>query len=177
MIPLPKWLSWPIVVVATAIALWVAVASYGASRYRDGRRSVTQSADVVPVGMTVAREEDSTAKARTDTVVQRLVVTRWRVDTLATAVPDTLQTVPQIKALIAATRMLTAQVDTLARTLDIERAVSRMRASTDSAALAASALVIVQQQDQIVNLTKRPQWRTVALALGAGLASGVLLRR
>ena len=174
MIPLPKWLSWPIVVVATAIALWVAVASYGARRYADGRRSVTQSAEVVPVGMTVAREADSTAKARTDTVVQRLVVTRWRVDTLAMAVPDTLQTVPQIQALIAATLVLTAQVDTMTRTLDIERAVSRMRASTDSAALVASALVIVQQQDQIVTLTKRPQWRTVVTASVISLAVGLL---
>jgi hypothetical protein len=175
--PLPKWLSWPIVVLATAIALWVAVASYGASRYRDGRRSVTRTVEAVPLGVTVARTADSTAQAHTDTVVQRLVVTRWKVDTLALAVPDTLQTVPQIRALIVATRALTAQVDTLARTIDIERAVSRMRAATDSAALAASALVIVQQQDQIVTLTKRPQWRAVAFALGAGLASGVLLRR
>jgi ElaB/YqjD/DUF883 family membrane-anchored ribosome-binding protein len=165
------------VVLALWIAVWVTVASYGASRYREGRRSVTASAGTVPVGATVARDADSTAQAHTDTVVRRIVVTRWRVDTLATAVPDTLQTVPQIRALIVATRALTAQVDTLARTIDIERAVSRMRASTDSAALAATALVIVQQQDQIVTLTKRPQWRTVAFAVGAGLVSGVLLRR
>ena len=174
MIPLPKWLSWPIVVVATAIALWVAVASYGASRYDAGRRSVTPSAEVIPVGVTVAREADSTAKARTDTIVQRVVVTRWKVDTLIREVPDTLRSIPQINALIAATLVLTAQVDTLTHTLDVERAVSRMRASTDSAALVASALVIVQQQDQIVTLTKRPQWRTIVTASVISLAVGLL---
>jgi hypothetical protein len=176
-IPLPKWLSWPIVVLATAIALWVAVASYGANRYREGRRSVTRTVEAVPLGVTVARTADSTAQAHTDTVVQRLVVTRWKVDTVVRAVPDSLQHVPEIAALVTAATQLTAHVDTLARTLDIERAVSRMRASTDSAALAASALVIVHQQDQIDTLTKRPQWRTVAFALGAGIVSGVLLGR
>lgn len=174
MIPLPKWLSWPIVATALTIATWVAVASYGASRYAEGRRSVTLSAEVVPASVTVARRADSTAKAATDTIVKRIVVTRWRVDTLAMAVPDTLQTVPQIKALLAATRTLTAQVDTLARTIDIERAVSRMRAATDSAALVSSALVIVQQQDQITTLSRRPQWRTIVTASVISLAVGLL---
>jgi hypothetical protein len=124
--------------------------------------------------VTVSHAADSTAKAATDTVVQRIVVTRWRVDTLIREVPDTLRAVPQIKALIAATLVLTAQLDTLTRVLDVERATSRLRASTDSAALVSAALTIVHQEDQIVKLKKRPQWRTVALALGAGVVAGVL---
>ena len=177
MIPLPKRLSVPIVLLATAIAAWVAVASYGASRYRDGRRSVTESKASVLTSVTVARAADSTAQAATDTIVQRLVVTRWRVDTLTQAIPDTLQTVPEIAALIGVTRTLTAQVDTLTHALDVARAVSRLRASIDSAALESAQGTIVQQQDQIAILHRRPTWRAVAIALGAGLTSGVLLRR
>ena len=174
MIPLPKWLSWPIVVLATLIAAWVAVASYGASRYAEGRRSVTRSGDVVPLGVTVARAADSTAKAHTDTVVQRIVVTRWKVDTLLREVPDSLKSVPQITVLIAATQTLTAQVDTLTRALDVERAVSRLQASTDSAALVSAQLVLAASADKIRALAQRPQWRTVALALGAGVVAGLL---
>jgi len=161
-------------VVLVAVVAWVSVASYGASRYAEGRASVTEVAETVPAGVTVARDADDAAKAKTDTIVQRIVVTRWRVDTLIRLIPDSLRAVPEIAALTAATTTLTAQVDTLVRTLDVERATSRLRASTDSAALVASALTIVQQQDQIVTLKKRPQWRTVALALGAGVVAGVL---
>ena len=161
-------------VVLLAVVAWVSVASYGQSRYAEGRRSVAEVAESVPAGVTVARDADDAAKAKTDTIVQRIVVTRWRVDTLIRLIPDSLRAIPEIAALTAATTTLTAQVDTLVRTLDVERATSRLRASTDSAALVASALIIVHQQDQIVTLKKRPQWRTVALALGAGVVAGVL---
>jgi hypothetical protein len=172
--PLPKWLSWPIVVLALWIAVWVAVASYGASRYRDGRRSVTTSAETVPASVTVARDADSTAKAKTDTVVKRITITRWQVETLLVAVPDSLRSIPQIKALIAATLVLTHQVDTLTHTLDVERATSRLRASVDSAALVSAQMTIVHQEDQIVQLKKRPQWRTVFAVGALGVVAGVL---
>ena len=177
MITLPSWLPlWVVRVwfyVILALAGWVGMAQYGASRYDEGRASVTEVAASVPASGTVVRGADSTAKAATDTVVQRIVVTRWRIDTLLRAVPDTLQTVPQIAALMAATQTLTAQIDTLTHTVEIERAVSRLRASTDSAALVAASLTIVHKQDEIVALKRRPQWRTVAavgtLAFVAGL--------
>ena len=160
--------------VGLLVVAWVSVASYGASRYAEGRRSVTTSAESVPPAVTVSRAADSSAKARTDTVVQRIVVTRWRVDTLIRLVPDSLRAIPEIAALTAATTTLTAQIDTLTHTLDVERAVSRLRAATDSAALVASALVIVQQQDQIVTLKKRPQWRTVVTVGALAFVAGVL---
>jgi len=156
------------------VALWAGVASYGASRYADGRRSVTDGVrfDTVLVGQ--VRKADSIATAHTDTVVQRLVVTRYKVDTLVRRVPDSLRAVPEIAALVTATTQLTAQVDTLARTLDVERAVSRLRAATDSAALVSAALTIVQKEDQIVSLKKRPQWRTVVTVGALGVVAGLL---
>jgi hypothetical protein len=124
--------------------------------------------------VTVARAADSSAKAKTDTIVQRIVVTRWRVDTIIRLVPDSLRDVPEIAALVAVTTTLTAQIDTLARTVEIERAVSRLRASADSAALVSAQITIVQQQDQIVTLKKRPQWRTVVTVGVVGVLAGVL---
>jgi len=156
------------------VALWAGVASYGASRYADGRRSATDGVrfDTVLVGQ--VRKADSIATAHTDTVVQRLVVTRYKVDTLIRAVPDSLRAVPEIAELSRITLQLTAQVDTLARTLDVERAVSRLRAATDSAALVSAALTIVQKEDQIVSLKKRPTWRTVVTVGALGVVAGLL---
>jgi hypothetical protein len=170
----PKWLTMPVAKLALVIVAWVSVASYGASRYAEGRRSVTQSAERVPASVTVARAADSSAKAKTDTIVQRIVVTRWRVDTIIRLVPDSLRAVPEIAALVAVTTTLTAQIDTLARTVEIERAVSRLRASADSAALVSAQLTIVQQQDQIRTLKKRPTWRTVVTVGALGVVAGVL---
>jgi hypothetical protein len=159
--------------VAALVTLWAGIASYGDSRYQAGRRSVTQSAHFDLATRTLARRADSIATAHTDTVMQRLVVTRWKVDTLLRQLPETLQVVPEVRALVANVYTLTAQVDTLARTLDVERAISRLRASVDSAALASAALTIASKEDQIVSLKKRPQWRTVGavgvLAFVAGL--------
>jgi hypothetical protein len=161
-------------VVLVAVVAWVGITSYGTSRYAEGRRSVTQSAETVPPSVTVARAADSSAKAKTDTIVQRIVVTRWRVDTLIRLIPDSLRAVPEIAALTAATTTLTAQIDTLARTVEIERAVSRLRASADSAALVSAQVTIVQQQDQIMTLKKRPTWRTVVTVGVVGVLAGVL---
>ncbi len=178
MITLPSWLPlWAVraaISVLLPLVLWLGVSSYGASRYAEGRASVTTSAASVPSSVTVVRGADSTAKARTDTVIKRLVVTRWRIDTLLRDVPDTLQTVPQIAALMAATQTLTAQIDTLTHTLNVERAVGRLRASTDSAALVASALTIVHKEDEIMALKRRPQWRTVAVVGVLGVVAGLL---
>jgi hypothetical protein len=170
----PKWLTMPVAAHALAFVVWVGIASYGASRYAEGRRSVTQSAESVPASVTVARAADSSAKAKTDTIVQRIVVTRWRVDTIIRLIPDSLRAVPEIAALTAVTTTLTAQIDTLARTVEIERAVSRLRASADSAALVSAQITIVQKQDQIVTLKKRPTWRTVVTVGVVGVLAGVL---
>ena len=171
-LPREVWIG--LAAVALLVVSWVSVSSYGASRYAEGRRSVTTSAESVTPSVAVVRGADSTAKAKTDTVLQRIVVTRWRIDTLLRDVPDTLQTVPQIAALMTATQTLTRQVDTLTHTLNVERAVGRLRASTDSAALVASALTIVHKQDEIMALKRRPQWRTVAAVGVLGVVAGLL---
>ena len=161
-------------VLACAAACWAGVVRYGASRYAEGRRSVTLLAKPVTPAVTVAREADSTAQAKTDTVVQRVVVTRWQVDTIVRAVSEPMQAVPEVRALVASVSTLTAQVDTLVRALDVERATSRLRASTDSAAIVSAQLSVVHQQDQIAILNRRPQWRTVVTVGVVGVVAGLL---
>ena len=104
-----------------------------------------------------------------------------KVDTLLSQVPDSLIAVPAIKALVGSVKQLTAQVDTLAHTLDVERATSRLRASVDSAALVSAQVVIVAQGDRIATLERRPRWATVVKSsIGAGLIgalSAVILTR
>lgn len=160
--------------VALVVALWAGVVGYGTARYHEGRRSVTASVRVDTVTVNVIRRADSTAKANTDAVAKRTKATAQRVDTLIQLVPDSLIAVPAIKALVGSVKQLTAQVDTLTRTLDVERAVSRLRASTDSAALVSAQIVIAAKDDDIRTLKKRPQWRTVFAVGALGVVAGLL---
>ena len=171
-------IPWYIYAFALAVGLFclscVGVVRYGAAEYQRGRKSVQDGVRFDTVMLGVARKADRAAKAHTDTVVQRLTVTRWRTDTLVQNLPDSIRVVPEVRELIKNVYTLTAQVDTLTRTLDVERATSVLRASVDSAALVSAQVVITAKEDEIVTLKKRPQWRTVALALGAGVVAGVL---
>ena len=174
MIRLPNWVYGAgAVVLGSALAL-VLTLSYGAGRYQAGRDSVTANVRVDTVTVNTLRRADSTAKAATDTIVKRLTVTRWKVDTLIRQVPDSLIAVPEIQALVGSVALLTSQVDTLTRTLDVERATSRLRASVDSAALVSARVVIVAQSDSIKTLERRPRWATVVKSsIGAGLLGAV----
>ena len=151
-----------------------AVAQYGDTRYAAGRQTSIRSARDDDALVGPARTAHQRAAAQTDTIIRRITVTRWKVDTLLRDVPDSLRAVPEIAHLVRVTVTLAAQVDTLTRTLDVERAVSRLRASTDSAALVSTQLALAASADEIRALAQRPQWRTVALALGAGVVAGLL---
>jgi hypothetical protein len=152
------------------LLLTFAVQHYGQSRYDDGRRSVLQAAHFDGALLAAVRRADSIAKAKTDTVVRRVTVTRYRVDTLLQRVPDSLLVVPEIAALASTTHTLLAQVDTLTYTLDIERAVSRLRTDADSAALVSARVVIIAQADSLHTLAQRPT-RRAQLLTGVTMAA------
>ena len=168
--------------IAAVVAFWIVAAygvvRYGASRYADGRRSVVQAAQFDSALSAVVRKADLHAKARTDTVLQRVTVTRWRVDTLIQRVPDSLRVVPEIAELSGMTGQLLTHIDTLTHTLDLERAASRLRADADSAALVSARVTIVQQDDEMRSLAKRPTRRaqlTTGVTMAVlGFVAGVL---
>jgi hypothetical protein len=161
---------------------WIAaafgVAHYGTSRYAAGRRSVMQAVQFDSALLTTTRRHAVEATARTDTVVRRVLVTRYRVDTLIQRVPDTLRVVPEIAELSGVTGQLLTQIDTLTHAIDLERAAARLRADVDSAALVSARGTIVQQDDAVRSLERRPTWgKAGAVAIGGavlGFVAGVL---
>jgi len=150
---------------AVLVGLWWAVASYGATRYEDGRQSVlrvTQGSDSVGAVVKAAHTE---AVAKTDTVIQRVTVTRHRVDTLVQRIPDSVRVlVPVVDTLARVAVTLSAQVDTLTRAIDLERAAARLRFQVDSAALVVERTRVVALTDTVRTLERRPRKRAVAAA-------------
>jgi hypothetical protein len=112
------------------------------------------------------------AMAHTDTVTQRVLVTRYRVDTLITQLPPAVAEVPEVKALVTAVQTLTVQVDSLTTAHTAERAAWTEKARVDSSAIYALRIIGTAQRDTITTLTKRPKWRTVVVGTLAGLATG-----
>lgn len=156
---------WLIVPAALSIYAGVTVTQwYGQSQYEKGRRSVTANVRVDTVTVNVMRRADSTAKAATDGAMKRTRAAAKRVDSAVAALPDSALLIPEVATLKAAAIALTATVTALSDTLNVERAVSRLRASTDSAALVSATVVIAAKDDEITTLKKRPTWKTVAKA-------------
>lgn len=149
---------------ALLVGCWWAVASYGATRYEDGRQSVllvTQGSDSVGAVVKAAHTE---AVAKTDTVIQHVTVTRHRVDTLVERIADSVQVLPDVSNFIRNTYTLAAQVDTLTRAIDTERAAARLRFAVDSAALVYERTRVVALTDTVRTLERRPRKRAVVTA-------------
>lgn len=175
------WEAWAVVGVFVGLVLaWWSVASYGASRYEDGRRSVHEAAAyraaLAQTAAVVAAQREAAARAATDTVVQRVTVTRRQVDTVVVAVPDSLRAVPEVAALIRTATTLGRQVDSLLVAIDAERAAARLRAAADSAALVAAHVVIDRHAARIAALERRTTWPKVVGGAVLGAAAGWAVR-
>jgi hypothetical protein len=165
--------GWGVQACAIAVGCWWLVASYGGAQYEAGRRSVT--ATLAPSGVdTVVRIVERQAEARTDTVVKRVLVTVKQVDTLVQNLPDSVQMRPDVSKIVEKTYTLAAQVDTLVRVIDTERAAHHLRASVDSAQIVALKVTNAGLVRENMTLAKRPRWRTVALGVLTGAVVGVL---
>lgn len=170
---LPRWAWAALAGAALVLSAWAGVVAYGNGRYAAGRASVT--ATLAPSGVdTVVRVVERQAEAHTDTVVRRVLVTVRQVDTLVWAIPDTLLSEPRVKALAVTATTLAAQVDTLTRVIDTERAAHHLRAAVDSAQIVALKVTTSTLMAENRTLSRRPRWRTVALALVIGVVGGVL---
>ena len=158
--------------VALIVAGYAAVVRYGASNYARGKRDA--AAGVVFDSVTLARAAERVAKAsaHTDTVTQRVTVTRYRVDTLIAALPDSAKLLPVVPELVATVQAFTVQVDSLTTAHTAERAAWTEKARVDSAAIYALRIIGTAQRDTITTLTKRPKWRTVVVGTLAGIATG-----
>jgi hypothetical protein len=171
--------AWAVVAAAVVIAsLLFVYQRHGNAQYTAGRRSVTDGARIDSAALLAARLLVDSAVARVDTVVKRVMVTRWRTDTVQQQVPDSLRRVPEIAALLAITTTLTTQVDTLQYTLNRERESRRMERIATTQQLMAARAVIVLTQDSVAHLARRPtrkaQITTTIVGTLLGLLTGVL---
>jgi hypothetical protein len=158
--------------VALIVAGYAAVVRYGAANYARGKRDA--AAGVVFDSVTLARAAERVAKAsaHTDTVTQRVLVTRYRVDTLITQLPPEVADVPEVKALVTTVHTLTMLTDSITTAHTAERAAWTEKARVDSSAIYALRIIGTAQRDTIMTLTKRPKWRTVVVGTLAGIATG-----
>lgn len=144
--------------------------------YAQGKRDSAQG--VVFDSAMVARAAEAVAlrTAHTDTVVQRVVVTRTRVESLTVALPDSVRAIPAVDTLVQTVGVLLTQVDTLTQAITAERAAWTEKAKVDSAAIYALRVLGTAQRDTILTLQKRPRWRTVLGAVVVGAVGGMVTR-
>jgi hypothetical protein len=169
-LPTELWIA--LVGCALLCGAWWGVASYGENRYEQGRRDVAQASQFDTAVVNMARRAQETHAARVDTLRERVVIERRRVDTLVLRVPDSLRTVPEVDALLSGVAVLTVRVDSLTRAIDTERAASVLRAQADSAAIVALRITNTEQARAITTAQKRPRWVTVFRSAGAALVVG-----
>lgn len=141
-----------------------------ADAYAQGKRDAAQGVVFDSVMLSRAAERVAKQMAHTDTVVQRVVVTRTRVESLTVALPDSIRRVPQVDTLVQTVRVLLTDVDTLTHAITSERAAWTEKAKVDSAAIYALRILGTAQADTITTLKRRPT-RTKAFAYALGSAA------
>ncbi len=169
-------LAWLLAACAFAIcALVYSIGAYGDARYAAGKQDAARNAVFdSTLAATFARQREVVV-LRTDTLVQRVTVTRHRVDTLIAALPDSVRQLPSVAPLVVTVQLLTKQVDSLTQQIDTERAAHRMERDVLAAQLRSAAVVIAVQQDSITTLKRRPTWAQAdALAVVSAVAGAIV---
>lgn len=155
-------------------ALTHSIMAYGESRYAEGKRDAARGAAFDSVLVSQFSRVREVEVLKTDTIVQRLTVTRHRVDTLIQQLPDSVRTLPSVAPLVATVRLLTVQVDSLTMQIDTERAAHRMERDVLVAQATAQRITINVLTDSVQTLEKRPTWtRAGALAVVAAAAGAI----
>lgn len=163
--------------VAMVALLWLWHGSAVTVAYARGRADVLASARFDSAAVALTIEARARAMARTDTVRDTVHVRVERVRDVASRVPDTVRVAfPVVDTLAIESQRLTAVVDRLTRQIDTERAAATMALDVALAQVTEARLVNVAQADTIVQLKKRPRWRTAItgalLTAAGGFAAG-----
>lgn len=157
--------------VALVSAGYFAVVRYGAEQYKAGKKAATEG--VVFDSVTLARAAEVVAHrtAHTDTVTRTVLRTRYKVDTLIQALPDSAYQLPGVPELVATVNTLTVQVDSLIAAHAAERLAVAEQQKVNASAIYALRVIGTAQRDSIVQLSKRP---TRLRAFGYAVAAGAL---
>lgn len=156
-----------------------------ASAEQRGADRVLARARVDSIALKASLKAAYMARTKTDTVLKVVTAKAKAVDSaaiiaaaFARQLPPALDTIPAVQELrgmvidlSVRTTELAADVDSLTRTLDAERATHRMAVDVAVAQLAEANMVILAKTDTITTLERRPTWHTVAkVAVVAPLA-------
>jgi hypothetical protein len=158
--------------VLLVVAGYAAVVSYGARQYDKGKKAAAAGVVFDSVALARAAEAVAIRTAHTDTVTRTVLRTRYRVDTLIAALPDSAKLLPVVPELVATVQAFTVQVDSLTTAHAAERVATVERARVDSAAIYALRIIATAQKDTIQTLNKRPTRKKAALWTLVGILAG-----
>lgn len=142
---------------ALVSSLWLWHGRAVSAAYARGHTDTVNAARFDSALVKIARARVDSAQRHTDTVFVTVTKTARRVDSVATRVPDTVRVLfPVVDTLVVESRAFVRNLDSLASTLDTERAATRMALAVDSAAILNARLLNAAQRDTIHTLEKRP---------------------
>jgi hypothetical protein len=171
-VPAEAW--WGVAIFACILAALWGVKDYGRTEYARGKADARRGAafDSAVVAMATAKRVE--AKAKTDTVVRRIAVTRYRVDTLIQRLPADVRVVPSVDTLVRTVNVLTAQMDSVYLQGVTERQAADMERSVLAAQVTAHRVTINAQADTIAVLEKRPTKLNRAVWTFTGVVAGAV---
>jgi hypothetical protein len=172
---LPAVLWGAVIFGAIVFALWLGHSRAVSQAYTQGKQDA--AAGVVFDSLLSQRAADvvTIRTAHTDTITQRVTVTRWRVDTLVKALPPSVAEVPEVKALVTVVQTLTLQVDSLITAHDAERAAWTEQAKVERSNTYALRVLLTAEKDKNADLEKRPTKARAALYALGSAATGVVI--
>lgn len=173
---LPRWAYGVAACAALVLALWLWHRSAVSDAYQQGKQDAVQGVTFDSAMVARAAEAVALRTAHTDTVWLRAKSARQRLDSAVSALPDSLTTVPAVRAVVTEVAALGVQIDSLVSAHAAERTAWIERARVDSTAIYALRLMNTAQRDTIMTLNKRPRWRTVVSTAVVALAAGLVAR-
>ena len=145
--------------------------------YRRGKADARQGATFDSAMLARVRDVVALRTAHTDTVTRTVIRTRVRVESLLVALPDSAQLLPIVPELVATTRHLVTDVDSLVVAHATERTAWLALRTADSQAIDGLRVESSARRDTITDLAKRPSRKTAALLTFLGALVGAVVSR
>lgn len=163
--PLKAWLALACVS-ALAGGVWWGHAQWEALRARDferGRLHERQVSQLDSIWRANLARQQRAAEHRTDSVRRTVQRARSTLTHAVEALPPELAALPPVQRVVRSAMTVAQESEALTAAVDVERALARMRQTSDSALIATQRVIIAVQLDSITTLKRRPTWRVTTL--------------
>jgi hypothetical protein len=172
---LPALLWGAVIFGAIVFALWLGHSRAVSQAYTQGKQDAAAGVVFDSLLSQRASEVVTIRTAHTDTITQRVTVTRWKVDTLVKALPDSVRTLPAVDTLVVAVQTLVLQVDSLITAHDAERVAWTEQAKIERANTYALRVLLTAEKNKNADLEKRPTKLRAALYAAGGALTGAVI--